>query len=117
MTTYGKVRSGRVWCGEVWSGAVRFGKVRCGMEYKRNRRQLLKELSIEFIGGKVCNRCGCNFLPISAYDFHHNTGAKEINISQLLNTKKTLDDELKEELKKCILLCANCHRIVTHDKL
>jgi len=83
------------------------------MEFKRNRRELLKEEAIEYIGGKVCAKCSNNFLPISCYDFHHNTGSKTENISKLLNTKKTLDAELKEELKKCILLCSNCHRIVT----
>lgn len=87
------------------------------MEWKRNQRQLLKEECIAFMGGKVCAYCGCNFLPICAYDFHHNTGAKENNISELLNIKNKMDDELKEELKKCILLCANCHRIATFEKI
>lgn len=86
------------------------------MEYKRNHRSLLKEEAIEFIGGKVCAKCGCNFLPICCYDFHHTKGAKEHNISKLLSGTK-LDQELKDELKKCVLLCANCHRIITHEKL
>jgi len=84
------------------------------MGFQRNRRELLKEECIQFIGGKVCSNCGNNFLPISCYDFHHKIGCKNSNISQLLNTKKSIDDELKNELKKCVLLCANCHRIVTY---
>jgi len=86
-------------------------------QYQRNRRVLLKEESIEFIGGKVCVVCGENSLPICCYDFHHTKGAKENNISKLLNTKTELDEELKTELKKCVILCANCHRIITYEKI
>lgn len=82
-------------------------------QHKRNGREILKEACLRYLGGKKCSICGVNYLPICCYDFHHNKGAKEIEISKLIQKKKTLDTELKSELDKCIVLCANCHRQVT----
>lgn len=64
-----------------------------------------KELMILGFGGK-CQVCGYNRC-ISALEFHHiNPKEKEMNIgSQILSWDKT-----KEELKKCICVCSNCHR-------
>ncbi len=59
-------------------------------------------------GGK-CERCGYN-KNIAALDFHHiNPDEKkfQIDIRKFSNTNLT---DLENELNKCILLCANCHR-------
>lgn len=40
-------------------------------------------------------------------DFHHINDIKLDNISNLLNTSWEI---IKKEIKKCIVLCANCHR-------
>lgn len=82
-------------------------------QHKRNNNEVLKEVCMKYLGGKKCQICGVNYLPICCYDFHHNKGAKEINISKLIQKKRVLDTELKNELDKCIVLCANCHRQVT----
>ncbi len=81
-------------------------------QYKRNNRELIKEQCIEYLGGKNCKHCNNNYLPICCYDFHHNKGVKEEEISKMISRKNKLDDELKKELDKCIILCANCHRQV-----
>lgn len=82
-------------------------------QYKRNNGEVLKEECLKYIGGKKCRICGVNHLPICCYDFHHNRGAKETEISKLIGRKSKLDTELKAELDKCVVLCANCHRQVT----
>jgi hypothetical protein len=82
-------------------------------QYDRNNNQLLKELSLQYLGGKKCCNCGVDYLPICCYDFHHNKATKEENISQMIKGKTKLDAELKNELDKCVVLCANCHRQVT----
>lgn len=70
----------------------------------RNKEKKLK--AIEFLGGK-CLDCK-NTYPSCAYDFHHISGEKEMNPSQAIAGSF---EKAKEELKKCVLLCANCHRI------
>ena len=62
-------------------------------------------------GGK-CERCGYNKC-LKALEFHHiDPTQKDFTIS---NDHFKLKDAV-EESKKCILLCANCHREL-HDNL
>jgi hypothetical protein len=45
-------------------------------------------------------------------DFHHIRGSKKFDISA--HSKYTLSiDKIKEEITKCDIVCANCHRIRT----
>ena len=75
--------------------------------YNRTRRQLHKEKAIQLLGGK-CVRCGYNKCN-RALEFHHIDGQqKERNISKLLYSWT----RLVKELKKCTLLCSNCHEEV-----
>ncbi len=55
--------------------------------------------------------CLCGFDEVQeALEFHHvNEDEKEFGISGSHNQTKALAAQL-EELKKCILVCANCHR-------
>lgn len=62
-------------------------------------------------GGK-CERCGYNTC-LKALEFHHiDPEQKDFTIS---NDHFKLKDAI-EESKKCILICANCHREL-HDEL
>lgn len=73
----------------------------------KTRRANTKEKLIKYKGGK-CEICGydkCN----QALEFHHvNPEEKSFTISQS-NIYKNLTI-LKQEVDKCILVCANCHR-------
>jgi len=80
-------------------------------ERKKNRRKKLKEESIELLGGE-CSKCGYKKC-FAALEFHHNRGSKEDNIQSFLH--KESRRKLLKEVKKCILLCANCHREVHHQ--
>lgn len=77
-----------------------------------NKKSKLRNLSakkaaIEYKGG-ACEDCRGIF-PESVYDFHHTDPTKK-DISPADALKRTFA-KAKEELDKCILLCANCHRI------
>lgn len=77
----------------------------------RNRR---KKSFVNALGGK-CQKCGYN-QSLSALDFHHlDSKTKKYNISDLLRNPKSIDI-IGEELKKCVLLCKNCH-CELHDGL
>lgn len=67
----------------------------------------LKLKAIQYLGGK-CIKCNGEFLAC-VYDFHHrDPKTKDYNVSQMLANSW---EEVKKELNKCELLCANCHRI------
>lgn len=67
------------------------------------RRKKLQ--AIEAFGGK-CQICGYDKCP-NALEFHHIEGKKEKPSYVIMRWKW---ERAKEELKKCILVCANCHR-------
>jgi hypothetical protein len=71
------------------------------VERWKNRK--LKEIAK--FGGK-CLDCG-NEYHYSVYEFHH-LHSKDVSWVKLkLKSQKAID----KELSKCVLLCANCHRI------
>ncbi len=52
----------------------------------------------------------CNFAHPAALDFHHvDPKEKEYSISALVSNKSFT--KAMKEAKKCIILCANCHRV------
>ncbi|MDP2734848.1 MAG: hypothetical protein Q8P12_01430 [bacterium] len=71
------------------------------------RRKRLKEMAVELKGGK-CYFCGYSKCP-SALEFHH---LSEEDKSFDLGTRGLTRSwkRIEEELKKWILVCANCHR-------
>ena len=71
-------------------------------------RTTTKQRMVDSMGAK-CACCGYNKC-ISALDFHHlDASRKEFNLSAAMVAPKAWT-KLVEELRKCILLCANCHR-------
>lgn len=58
--------------------------------------------------------CGCSYCGYNksehALDYHH-IDVKLHNVSTL--ARKSSLKKLKTEIKKCIVLCANCHRELT----
>ncbi|MBX4186816.1 MAG: hypothetical protein KW802_00970 [Candidatus Doudnabacteria bacterium] len=73
------------------------------------RRKKLREMARMYKGGK-CIICGYDRC-LGALDFHHlDPAKKKFGISMNGLTKSWA--KVKEELDKCILICANCHREV-----
>lgn len=72
----------------------------------KNHRKKRKQ-NIVYIMGDKCCICGYNKCQ-SALELHHlNPENKDFTISQTLN--KELQTVINE-IKKCVLVCANCHR-------
>jgi len=73
----------------------------------QTRRKSIKNRSIEYKGGK-CERCEYSKC-VEALEFHHmDPNEKDFGLSAKGITHSW--DKIKDELDKCILLCANCHR-------
>ena len=77
----------------------------CNSEYVSNTRAAVRGSLISRRGGK-CEKCGYSKCQ-DALCFHHLRDKKfALNKTNLLCKSK---EEIEEEFKKCILLCANCH--------
>jgi hypothetical protein len=88
-------------------------KRRTDLYLKRNERR--KEVVAEWFAelkDKHCMDCGGKFPPC-VLEFDHREGEKkEGTISNLVHGFRT--KAARAEIKKCDLVCANCHRIRTH---
>lgn len=71
------------------------------------RRKKVREMAVQYKGGK-CIFCGYNRCS-QALDFHHiNSAGKDFGISDKGYTRSW--QKVEEEIDKCVLVCANCHR-------
>jgi hypothetical protein len=95
---------------------AREGKTQCQAcaDYHARRRiemrKVLKRKAVEYLGGQ-CVDCGIRSDYPDIFDFHHLLpDEKTAKIARLLDTTKSWE-KVCVELDKCVLLCANCHRI------
>lgn len=74
------------------------------------RRLKNKHKAVELLGGS-CVDCGLRTERIEVYDFHHiDPATKEFSLGNKFHFS-SITPETEEEIKKCVLLCANCHRM------
>lgn len=79
-----------------------------GYENVKSSRARLKERIIRVLGGK-CVICGYDKCQ-QALEVHH-IDPKEKDFTIAANTNRAYE-QISNEIKKCVLLCANCHREV-----
>lgn len=81
---------------------------------KRNRKR-----NLEYVNAiKVrlgCTDCGYNKNPV-ALDFDHVGTDKMMNICKLAAMAYSIE-MIDKEIKKCEVVCANCHRIRTQNRI
>lgn len=97
----------------TWNNALR----KAGVGVNRGGRKRSASISGRHYHTSVkkylyCSNCGEERSPCLC--FHHtDSSEKEFTISQ--NTRKTAG-KLYNEMKKCVVLCANCHRLHHSDE-
>lgn len=80
---------------------------------RANRRYKYKRKAMALLGSTCC-RCG--LIPtiddesLSAFDFHHILHTNKKSVGNLLDNAGW--NVIRDEVSKCILVCANCHRII-----
>lgn len=81
--------------------------------YNKNQRKWNKDFvnRVKSIAG--CFDCG-EKNPI-VLEFDHVKGEKVNNIADMVN-QSYATSTIKEEIRKCKVRCANCHRIKTHER-
>ena len=64
--------------------------------------------------GGVCTECGLKYDGSNAccFDFHHKDISNKLFNVNAATFNKYSKDKIYKEAEKCIILCANCHRIV-----
>lgn len=78
------------------------------------RRKALRQKSIDYLGGK-CIVCGYAKYE-SALEFHHlDDKSKDFGLSEKGMTRSW--ERIRQELDKCVIVCANCHREIHGKKL
>ena len=89
---------------------LRNGRYRCkqcSIERTNDIRRNVKIALVEYKGGK-CEICGYDKCK-QALEFHHiDPNEKEFGIGEKGYTRSI--ERVKEEVDKCLLVCANCHR-------
>lgn len=83
------------------------------LDKNKQNRKVKKEFVNSFKVGKPCYDCG-NFYPPYVLDFHH-TRDKKYNVANMYVKVSSLET-IKKEIEKCVLLCANCHRVRTNGE-
>lgn len=103
--------STRIYCYECSGNSIRSDN-ETRKHQKTILRRNMKLQAIKMLGGK-CSICGYNKC-VDALEFHHkNPKEKEFK----LGSGNTMSwEEYKNELKKCILVCSNCHKEI-HSRL
>jgi hypothetical protein len=81
---------------------------------RNDRRCGLRIWVSELKEGKPCSDCNIEW-PYYCLEFHHlKPENKVMSISAMVSNCKNRELIL-QEIKKCILLCSNCHRIREHS--
>lgn len=94
---------------------IRKGKIQsycksCNSKNTVERLRKFKQQLVDYKGGK-CNKCGYDRC-VAALDLHHrDPNKKNFTFSHIKMTSfEKNKDIICNELDKCDLLCANCHR-------
>ncbi len=81
-------------------------------KWQKEKGRINKLKAIEYLGGQ-CTDCKNTFPPY-VYDFHHlDPKIKDSGIARIMGRTW---EKIVPELNKCVLLCANCHRIRENSK-
>ena len=82
----------------------RFHSMKKDIKQAKKNSEFIAKVKLD----KGCSRCGYKE-HVAALDFHHLQDKKH-NISRIARSGVP-HNILEDEIKKCIVLCANCHRI------
>lgn len=81
-------------------------------KYREERRVWLEKLK-----DRPCMDCGVKYPPY-VMDFDHKDGQVKIaSISWLALHNTSNLEKIKLEIEKCDLVCSNCHRVRTYNRL
>lgn len=84
----------------------------CYVKMKVDRKRKIADWLEDLKKQRECEKCGNDDFRV--LDFHHR-GDKEFNVSDG-TTRGFSRKKILEEIEKCEVLCANCHRILHYEE-
>ncbi len=89
-----------------------YRRLKCKFCYYKTKEKLKSKYQGWVTDYKKRNSCYyCGIEDYRVLEFHH-IQKKDFNISTALHYSHLSLSRIKEEVKKCIVVCANCHRII-----
>ena len=90
---------------------------KCKFCYRVTKRALRKKYQDWLLNYKKETKCKrCKIDDYRVLEFHHVDGkTKDFSIANARDNNLSLD-RIKQEIKKCVILCANCHRITHYEE-
>lgn len=86
---------------------------KCRQIVKNKRRKTIKEGVINY---KKKNKCFmCEVSDYRVLEFHHIKDDKVDNVSDMVRRGFSYDN-IMNEIKKCKVVCANCHKIIHYNE-
>lgn len=79
---------------------------------KKTQKRIRRFVHLIKVMNPFCVDCNIKY-PFYVLDFDHRRGEKRFVLSKVYTTGI---NKVKEELRKCDIVCANCHRIRTFSK-
>jgi 5-methylcytosine-specific restriction endonuclease McrA len=88
----------------------------CSQRHQKNKLKFKKtEFIYEILKNASCRACGIRDIEVLEFD-HINPKTKIDNISNMMIKRVYKVEDVLREVKKCQILCANCHRKKTHKE-
>lgn len=101
-------------CRNITAANYRDGKREESAQYAKQYRGERKSI-LDSLKNSPCMDCKNTFPPYVMDFDHRDPKSKFGNVSRMLATGCSLE-QVMAEVSKCDLVCANCHRIRTHDR-
>lgn len=109
-------------CKECWRAYIREWyvankpKVLAKTRRQNQRKYAALKAYVDEVKSAPCMDCGHSYPPWVMEHDHRDPTVKIGNISRLRRQWVSLE-KLKDEIAKCDLVCANCHRQRTHNRM
>jgi len=81
----------------------------CFYKSKKPRKADLKQFVLDIKKNSICERC--SFSDYRALQFHHLIAEDKYDAISNMVANGYGKEKLLDEIKKCAILCANCHQI------
>lgn len=83
---------------------------------RRERKRQKAKTIIDEIKKAPCMDCGVSYPPYVMDFDHRDETVKVDNVANMVGHANNSMTLIMEEIAKCDLVCANCHRIRTHNR-